>query len=76
MLEGSTSGLPKEATVRNVIQIQTVAGPAHATSQALAAALVELLHAEHRATEADLLDAVLVPLAGAEDEQAVRITAA
>jgi hypothetical protein len=67
--------LPRKATVRNVIQIQTVAGPVQATSDVLAAALAELVDAEYRATEADLLDAVLVSLDDESDGDA-RVVAA
>lgn len=66
--------------MRNVIRIQTVAGPAQASNDVLAAALAELVgrmvDAEHRASEADLMHAVLVDLGDDEAPGGARTAAA
>lgn len=62
--------------MRDAIEIQTVAGPAHATTDVLAAALAELLElgaGGDEGTDSDLLDATWLSL---DEVPAARVAAA
>lgn len=45
-----------------MFEIETTAGTVYAVSEGLAAAMADLVSAEQRRTEADLVQAVLMPL--------------